>query len=132
MFTRCTRTAGRVVFRRCAPALLAAFAILAASPLKAQDEPKITIGAWLRTGFVHTDADFVGDNTTDDFAVNNARIYLGGSVTKQIKFMFNTDYSSNDNKIGVLDAVARIEVAPMFNIWVGRFLPPSDRANLYG
>jgi len=31
-----------------------------------------------------------------------------------------------------LDAVARIEVTPEFNVWFGRFLPPSDRANLYG
>ncbi len=23
-------------------------------------------------------------------------------------------------------------MSPQFNIWVGRFLPPSDRANLYG
>ena len=46
--------------------------------------------------------------------------------------MFNTDYDSATNKIGVLDAVARIEMSPEFNIWAGRFLPPSDRANLYG
>ena len=32
----------------------------------------------------------------------------------------------------MLDAVARFEFSPKFNIWVGRFLPPSDRANLYG
>jgi hypothetical protein len=31
-----------------------------------------------------------------------------------------------------LDAVARIELSPQFNIWAGRFLEPSDRANLYG
>ena len=49
-----------------------------------------------------------------------------------IKFMFNTDYNSVTNKIGVLDAVAEFDVAPEFNIWAGRFLPPSDRANLYG
>jgi hypothetical protein len=46
--------------------------------------------------------------------------------------MFNTDYNSITNSVGVLDAVARIEVSPRFNIWAGRFLPPSDRANLYG
>jgi hypothetical protein len=57
---------------------------------------------------------------------------VNGPVTKDIKFMFNTDYDSVTNKIGVLDAVARIEIAPEFNIWAGRFLPPSDRANLYG
>jgi hypothetical protein len=51
--------------------------------------------------------------------------------TENIKFMFNTDYDSVTNKIGVLDAVAQFDFS-QFNIWVGRFLPPSDRANLYG
>ena len=46
--------------------------------------------------------------------------------------MFNTEYDGATNKIGVLDAVGRFELSPKFNIWAGRFLPPSDRANLYG
>jgi hypothetical protein len=46
--------------------------------------------------------------------------------------MFNTEYDGGTNKIGVLDAVARYEPSSGFNIWMGRFLPPSDRANLYG
>ena len=32
----------------------------------------------------------------------------------------------------MLDAVAQLEFSPKFNVWFGRFLPPSDRANLYG
>ena len=46
--------------------------------------------------------------------------------------MFNTDYDSASNKIGVLDAVAEFHAVSRVNIWVGRFLQPSDRANLYG
>ncbi len=46
--------------------------------------------------------------------------------------MFNTDYDSVTNKIGILDAVAEFDFFPEFHIWAGRFLPPSDRANLYG
>ena len=46
--------------------------------------------------------------------------------------MFNTEYNGATNDIGVLDAVAQVSTSPKFNIWVGRFLPPSDRANLYG
>jgi len=34
--------------------------------------------------------------------------------------------------MGIMDAVAQIGISPKFNIWAGRFLPPSDRANLYG
>src|SRR5690606_35630089 len=31
-----------------------------------------------------------------------------------------------------LDAVIKLEPHPLVNFWVGRFLPPSDRANLSG
>ena len=68
----------------------------------------------------------------DQFQLDHLRLYVNGPVTENIKFMFNTDYDSVTNKIGILDAVARIELSPEFNIWAGRFLPPSDRANLYG
>ncbi len=64
--------------------------------------------------------------------MNSARLYVNGSAHKNIKFMFNTEYNGSTNAIGVLDAVAQISTSSKFNIWVGRFLPPSDRANLYG
>ncbi len=34
--------------------------------------------------------------------------------------MFNTDYDSVTNKIGVLDAVAQMGVSPVFNIFARR------------
>jgi len=46
--------------------------------------------------------------------------------------MVNTDYNNVTNNMQVLDAAGEFHVSPMFNIWFGRFLPPSDRANLYG
>jgi hypothetical protein len=112
------------------PALLIAL-LLIASPLMAQVTlPPITVGAGLQTSFVHTKPD--ATTSTDRFLLNSARLYVNGPVTEQIKFMFNTEYEGATNKVGVLDAVARIEVSPKFNIWMGRFLPPSDRSNLYG
>src|SRR5438309_6697136 len=90
----------------------------------------VTVGAGLRTEFVHTQPD-KGDST-DQFLVDSVRLYVNGPVTDKIKFMFNTEYDGATNHIGVLDAVARFEFTPQFNIWAGRFLPPSDRANLYG
>ncbi|HEX6314685.1 MAG TPA: hypothetical protein VFZ73_07485, partial [Gemmatimonadaceae bacterium] len=84
----------------------------------------------MRTSFVHTEPD--GGESTDAFALDSARLYVNGSVTDKIKFMFNTEYNSATNDVGILDAVARLEFSDTFNIWVGRFLPPSDRANLYG
>jgi len=84
----------------------------------------------LRTSFVETIPNSGGSSS--QFALNDVRLYVNGSVYKDIKFMFNTDYNSVTNSVNVLDAVARVEVSPQFNIWAGRFLPPSDRANLYG
>jgi hypothetical protein len=104
--------------------------LTAAAPLWAQKELPVTVGAGLQTSFVHT-GPHVGDST-DQLFLNSIRLYVNGPVTEQIKFMVNTEYEGGTNKVGILDAVARIEVSPKFNIWAGRFLPPSDRANLYG
>jgi hypothetical protein len=105
--------------------------LLSAPPSRAQvNLGPITVGAGLQTSFEHTQPDT--GKSTDQFLLNHARIYISGPVTDSIKFMFNTDYDSVTNKIGVLDAVAQIGVSSKINIWAGRFLPPSDRANLYG
>jgi hypothetical protein len=105
----------------------------AAVPAAAQDAalPPVTLGAGVRTSFVHTEPDGEADST-DSFLLDSARLYVNGPVTDEIKFMFNTEYNGADNRVGILDAVARLEFSDKFNIWAGRFLPPSDRANLYG
>jgi len=84
----------------------------------------------MRTSFAHTEPDT--GRATDKFLFDSGRLYVNGNVTEQIKFMFNTEYDGATNKVGVLDAAARFEPSAKFNIWAGRFLPPSDRANLYG
>jgi hypothetical protein len=97
--------------------------------------PPISIGAGVRTSFDSTDP-AGGKKKTDDFNLDSIRLYVSGSVTDHFKFMFNTEYQGSppagDNNVQVLDAVARYEYSDQFNIWAGRFLPPSDRANLYG
>jgi hypothetical protein len=128
------RVGGEPAFtaRRCAPALLVLSTfVLLAPPSQAQiDLGPITVGGGIQTSYSHMQPD--SGSGTDQFALGHARLYVNGSVTENIKFMFNTDYDSVTNKIGVLDAVAEFSFAPQFNIWAGRFLPPSDRANLYG
>jgi hypothetical protein len=118
-------------------AALASLVLGAGAPALAQDLPAVSIGAGLRTSFVHTEFDDEdvpedADTNADRFFVDNARLYVNGSVTKNIKFTLNTDYSSGDNSLQLLDAVGQISFSPAANIWMGRFLPPSDRANLYG
>ncbi len=118
------------IARRCAPTLLLplGFLVLASPSWGQVDLGPITVGAGLRTSFTHTQPE--GGSSTDQFQLDSAHIYINGPVTGPIKFMFNTEYDGANNKIGVLDAVARIEISPKFNIWAGRFLPPSDRQSL--
>jgi hypothetical protein len=93
--------------------------------------PEVSVGAGLRTSFSSTDYD-VADSASD-FAINSARLYFSGKATENIGFMFNTEYNSNDEEIRIIDAVAQFSFeGGKHNVWVGRFLPPSDRANLYG
>jgi hypothetical protein len=108
------------------------FGLSAVPPLLAQDAllPSVTVGAGVQTSFVHTEPDDA--DGTDSFALNSIRLYVNGSPANKIKFMFNTEYDGSGNHLTVLDAVARFEMSDHFNVWVGRFLPPSDRANLYG
>ena len=76
-------------------ALVGALALIAlgvATPAQAQDLPSVSVGAGIRTSFVHSQFDDTGlpegtDNNADRLLLESARIYLNGSVTKQIKVM---------------------------------------------
>lgn len=110
--------------------LLGVAGVLLASSLAGAQTPSVTVGGGLQTSFlVNTPED--GDST-GRFLLNSARIYLSGTAAPKTKFMFNTEYTGNPGVVGILDAAAQFEFSPKLNIWAGRFLPPSDRANLYG
>lgn len=113
-------------------ALLACALALAAAPLAAQDSPlpPVTIGAGVQTSFVHNAPD--GGESTDAFALNSVRLYVSGSAAPKVTFMFNTEYDGAGNHVTVLDAAAQFTFSEKANVWIGRLLPPSDRANLHG
>lgn len=126
-----TRNFGNQKLLFAAQALLQVALIVFTAPAFGQiNLGPITVGGGLQTSYTHTAPD--GGSSTDQFALDHARIYINGPVTESISFMFNTDYDSVTNKIGVLDAVAQFHESSAFNLWFGRFLEPSDRANLYG
>jgi hypothetical protein len=107
--------------------LLTCFALPAAAQTAI---PPVSVGAGVQTSFVHTSPD--AGSSTDVFALNSVRLYVSGTAAPKTKFMFNTEYDGPGNHLTVLDAAAQFELSPQVNIWAGRFLPPSDRANLYG
>ena len=132
MVRRYVRNDRPVITRRGAPLLALVIGLVGLAPQsRAQANlGPITVGGGLRTSFESTSPD--GGATNNQFLVNDVRLYVNGPVYDDIKFMFNTDYNPTNNSVQVLDAVARVEVSPELNFWAGRFLPPSDRANLYG
>jgi hypothetical protein len=104
---------------------------LAALPFAQASAGDVSVGGGMRTSFSATD--FEDGDSVSDFALNSARLYVSGKATDNIGFMFNTEYNSDDEEIRVIDAAAQFSFSGgTHNIWVGRFLPPSDRANLYG
>jgi len=111
--------------------LLAALPVTAANADDGIKLPPISIGGGIRTSFNHDVVDGPAHNT-NDFSLDDARLYITGSVTPWLKLTFNTEYSGSSDSVEVMDAIARFEFSPEVNIWAGRFLPPSDRANLYG
>jgi hypothetical protein len=90
----------------------------------------LSYGVGLRVGGGYTDspaASGLGIGTL------NVRPYISGQVAPWLKFAGNLDLNYGDaGRIHVLDAVAQFEPNDLFNVWMGRFLPPTDRANLSG
>jgi hypothetical protein len=129
--------------RGLATAGIAALTLSAASPafaaaeFKIGDNSGVTAGFGLRTSYTRLEKGAPnGTSDSNDFAVESVRLYLGGHYNNMIKATFNTERTggpgADRNDIRVLDAIAQFEFHPAFNVWLGRFLPPSDRANLYG
>jgi hypothetical protein len=114
------------------PVLLASLLVgTLAAPSRAQTPPPaVSVGGGVQTSFAHTETEDA--DATDTFPLNSVRLYVSGTAAPKIKFMFNTEYNGATNAVGILDANAEFEISPMFNVWVGRLLAPSDRANLYG
>ena len=112
----------------------------AGAEFKLGDDASMTFGIGLRTSFTTNENGAPsGTAGSDSFAVENARIYLGGAYGKFLKATMNFNASggagtaaAGTDGLRLIDGIARFEFSPELNFWAGRMLPPSDRANLYG
>lgn len=130
-WTSCAQISRALRVARYSPAWLAALLVFIASPLDAQTfVPSITVGGGVQTSYGYINLSEAPN--VNQFSLDHARIYLSGDVTSNISLTLNTEYSSLTNNIQILDAIGKFQISPKFNIWAGRFIPPSDRANLYG
>jgi hypothetical protein len=92
----------------------------------------LTLGLWMRTSYTSAeDAAPNGSSRSNDFAVDSIRIITSGKLTKSIGGMVNFERQS-DESMRLLDVVAQFELTEGINLWFGRMLPPTDRANLAG
>jgi len=112
----------------------------------------LTVGAGLRTSYSATRTSAVGISEAgaydNNFNIDNARVYLNGRGHDCLGFEFNLDTNNAQNfwdhkhnasyvdessaDMRILDAIVKFEFNDLVNIWMGRMLPPSDRANLSG
>ena len=105
-------------------------------------------GAGFRSS-LSTSNDSTGNQSgsASDIQLDNMRLYTLTQVHKNILFEFNTEVNNNNDRVAnnysqangngqfqnvfVLDARATFSIKG-FDLWVGKFLPPSDRSNLNG
>lgn len=103
----------------------------AGGTIKIDDNRYVAVGMGLRTSFnLVEDAAPGGSDWSKDFNLDSFRFYMGGQIHPIITFEFNTEHDSE--RVRVLDGVLKFGFNDLFNVWVGRFLPPSDRSNLSG
>lgn len=108
----------------------------AAAKIEGEDGKWISFGVGVRASYSSVeDGSSSGDSWSNDFDIDNARIYVNGQISDMIGFELNTEciFCSGDNeKYRILDAIAKFSFTPAFNIWAGRLLVPADRAEMSG
>jgi hypothetical protein len=110
---------------------LAAAQAHAGATIPIGEDKSVTVGFGARASYASVeDGAPNGSSRSNDFNLDSARLYVGGSLNKTIQGMFNTEWDGD--QIRVLDAVAQFSFSPELNIWAGRLLSPSDRANMAG
>ena len=153
---------GDRMLHQCKPKILGLFAVLllcmalpslaAAWVMVDGDGDRwMKFGAGFRSSF-STSNDATGNQSgsAKDIQLDNMRLYTLTQVHKNILFEFNTEVNNTNDRTGnnynenttvntvgqfhnvfVLDARATFSIKG-FDLWVGKFLPPSDRSNLNG
>lgn len=127
----------RVVFKTSASvatltSLALASSAWAGATFNGPGDSSFSVGAGLRTSYTSLENGAPnGTSNSNDFEIDSVRIFTSGQIIKGIKATANFERNPNEN-LRVLDAYGQVELYDAFNVWMGRMLPPSDRANLAG
>ncbi|MGH8477323.1 MAG: hypothetical protein ACRER2_16425 [Methylococcales bacterium] len=109
----------------------------AGATFKIDDTKWISVGLGIKTSFSAAE-DQAGLNTnnqwSNNFALNNLRLYVNGQIHKYLKVEFNTECANcgDGGTIRILDAVAKLEYNEYLNLWLGRQLVPEGRIEMNG
>jgi hypothetical protein len=90
----------------------------------------VSVGFGMRASYTNIENAAPDGSHANDFNLDSARLFLGASLSKNIGGMLNTEWDGSG--IRVLDAAAQFSFSPELNVWAGRMLSPSDRANMAG
>ncbi len=97
------------------------------------DDQYLTFGAATRYTYSRAERPAsAGGGHVNDPNLSSARLYFGASLNPYLKANLHTEWDSVAERVKVLDLFARLELMPEFNIWAGRLVSPSDRANMVG
>ena len=124
-------------FTHCLAALSVLIVLISSSiafgqaKINMDDNRWVSVGGGLRTAFRSTETFPDNGIYAKDFMLDNIRLYVNAQLHTNFQAEFNTEYDGSGD-INVLDAVVKYSGSPYFNIWMGRHLVPSDRANLDG
>ena len=104
--------------------------VFAEATLQRNENQFINIGIASRVSFSSIkDAAPNGKDRSNDFEVEEARLYTNGKVHENVTFEFNFARNSADDKIELLDGHLGLEFNNYAHFWAGRFLPPASRAS---
>lgn len=112
-------------------AMFSGSAAYAGATISIGEDKSVSVGLGFISSFYSQEKAAANGGRSKDFSLDSARIYLGGTLNKNIKGMLNTEKTSDDRAM-IIDANVQFELTPEIAIWAGRFLSPSDRANMAG
>jgi hypothetical protein len=94
------------------------------------EDVSLTPGYAMRYSYTNREDSSANGGHSTDFHLDSGRFMLGASFGKTIKATLSTERVGGRNHF--LDAFGQFEFMPEFNIWAGRLVSPSDRANMAG
>ena len=111
--------------------MLTAMGAQAGTTISLGEDKSVSVGFGMRSSYSSVEDTSASGGRSNDFSLDSSRLYLSGSFNKYIKGMLNTNVSDSGTW-DIIDANVQLQVTPEVAIWAGRFLSPSDRANMAG